>query len=355
MMCLSIGFWRKGSWVMSTWTTCLLMSCLMAPVSSAEQGAAFTTYRPTYLIVSARGTGGGSYDLCLALARAMEAIHPCQVNVESMPGGSRAINYLLRQGRNGRVILQHTDSILKFFKEPKQDKASTELDLQHELMPLAIGSLRHYQLYARVDDKRFAGVNGPSWDQLVAWTKANPQTELKVAISDGSKTLDVRYINWLSSYTGHTFTGLKYVAPERFYQAANGTADLLIEQQEDISAFLNNKVFTPIMDLTPLINQPEAARTLPNATERAKGALPNLTGFRAFFIPRQTNQASKDKIHQLVAKALQSPVFTAYLKRSSAGGISFKPITDLDEAAAFFKKQRESRNQSVSEKAAPKP
>ena len=265
------------------------------PIDDDEQGPLLPKigdYPDRLTIICPRGPGGGSHQVAMAMATALEKVTGVPVDVVARGGrdGAEAIDfYTERVPPNGRVVLQHVDDAASMFVAGR-----SSVDPNSDLKALIVAQTTPSNLYVRANDKRFG-----DWKSFSEYFGAGSKNTLRIAMTGHSRSLEAHYVSVIkaalnreSGVEQRPFNGLG----ERYLALFDGRADALIEQPGDVRAY----------------KAIEAIRELPSDEDKIR-----LFRFRAFFVHQATPDDRSRYLEEAFLRASQLHSFQKFKMQTS--------------------------------------
>ena len=283
-------------------------------------------------IIVPYASGGGSHAVATAMAAELEQIVGRKVVVRNLPkqSGMEAVDEFMKRPETALTILQHIDDAASAFAA-----GDLPYDPAKDWVPLGITQITYSQLYIRARDKRFHDS-----DTFLAYVFRNPGL---VRIGNVGKQSSAEQVNirLLEEALGIDVKQVPIDKPaNRYMSVILGTVDAMLEQPGDVSAFLDRKLYTPVLTFRP--DRPRRFSETPALLELGANFKP-LLRFRGFFVRRGVPDHHVDYLEAAVKRAYDSPGYQAFNERNymdtddgyrdRAGSIDM-----INEAVATYRK-----------------
>ena len=254
-------------------------------------------------IVNCYGKGGGSDQLCRAMAGPLEKIIGVPIIIVNKAGGGGVAG--LAEFRaykpDGYTLLQHIDVVAGLYAQGfiKENPAV-------DFTPLGIAQLAPSQLFVHPQDERF-----PNWDALEAFIRANPN-KLNVANVGNQGSMEKLMMYQLCEAKGLTVNTVTIgESTERYASLVGRHVDALFEQPGDVIGFVQSNDMRPV--LTFLDYRPKAFADVPSLKDIGVN-INVLWRWRAFFGPKGMPADRAKYMEWAIGEAWKSPEFQAFNK-----------------------------------------
>lgn len=255
--------------------------------------------RPISMLVGF-GPGGGSDLMARAVASGIGEARGYKFQIENLPGaaGLAALSELLSRPGNGYTVLQQTDGIASSL-------ANGEVDAEFgkEILPVCLTQSTFSQIYARMDDDRFA-----SYEEFSAYAHEN-----RVTMANTSRPGTMEYIlgTTLSKALDAEVEIINFDNPsERYAALLGGQVDILLEQPGDVLPYIEGEQFRPI--LTFLKDRPGAFPDTPALAELGLDGVPPLERIRGLFVRGDIPVDRLSLLQEACVEAYETEAYQAF-------------------------------------------
>jgi len=254
-------------------------------------------------IVTCYGKGGGSDQLCRAIAVPLEKIIgvPLIIVNKAGGGGVAGLSEFRAYKPDGYTLLQHIDDFAALYAQGRIKENPAE-----DFIPLGMVQLAPNQIFVHPKDERF-----PNWDAFVKYVKANPG---KVNISNVGTQGSMEE---LMMYQLEVALGLKMnevaigESSQRYASLVGRHVDALFEQPGDVIGFVQSGDMKPL--LTLLNFRPEAFADIPCLKDIGVN-IDVMWRWRGFFGPKGMPEARAKYMEWAIHQAFESPEFQKFNK-----------------------------------------
>jgi tripartite-type tricarboxylate transporter receptor subunit TctC len=254
-------------------------------------------------LVSCYGKGGGSDQLCRAMAAPLEKIIGVPIIIVNKAGGGgiAGLSEFRAYKPDGYTLLQHIDVLAAAYAQG-QIKENPGVDF----IPLGMAQLAPSQLFVHPKDERF-----PDWDAFLKYVKANPG---KINISNvGTQgSMEVLMMYQLKKALDLDVNEITIGESSQRYASLVGRhVDALFEQPGDVIGFVQSNDMKPL--LTFLNFRPDAFAKTPCLKDIGVD-IDVLWRFRGFFGPKGMPEARAKYMEWAIKEAWNSPEFQKFNK-----------------------------------------
>jgi tripartite-type tricarboxylate transporter receptor subunit TctC len=295
---------NHSNWIQNLLVLSLLLStALLVPLSAlAMEKPGGYPERPI-TIVNCYGKGGGSDQLCRALAKPLEKIIGVPVIIVNKAGGGgvAGLSEFRAYKQDGYTLLQHIDVLAALYAQGYIKENPGE-----DFVPLGIAQLAPSQLFVHPKDERF-----PDWDAFEKFVKENPgKTNVSNVGTKGS--LEVLMMHQLKKALELKVNEVTIGESSQRYASLVGRhVDALFEQPGDVIGFVHSNDMRPI--LTFLNFRPKAFADVP-CLKDVGADIDVLWRFRGFFGPKGIPGDRAKYMEWAIKKAWESPEFQEFNK-----------------------------------------
>jgi tripartite-type tricarboxylate transporter receptor subunit TctC len=293
----------QRNWMLILLLSLVFSTALFMPLSAVamEKPGGYPD-RPI-TIVTCYGKGGGSDQLCRAMATPLEKIIGVPVIIVNKAGGGgiAGLSEFRAYKPDGYTLLQHIDVLAAAYAQG-QIKENPAVDFT----PLGMAQLAPSQLFVHPNDERF-----PDWDSFHKYVKANPG---KINISNvGTQgSMEVLMMYQLKKALGLDINEVTIGESSQRYASLVGRhVDALFEQPGDVIGFVQSNDMKPI--LTFLNFRPEAFAETPCLKDIGVD-IDVLWRFRGFYGPKGMAEDRAKYMEWAIKEAWNSPEFQKFNK-----------------------------------------
>ena len=259
--------------------------------------------RPLTMIVP-YGAGGGSDQLARAMANSMDKVAGIKFQVVNKPGGggTAAIPDFMLAPADGYTVMEHIDNAVSAYA-----KGDISENPASDWVPICTTQITFSQIYVRPDDTRFG-----SWDDIVAYAKANPG-KLTMANLGKVGSMELVVMHQLQEALGIDVKQIAFDKPaERYGALIGGQVDVLFEQPGDVRSFLDAGTMKPV--LTFLNERPDVFADVPTHLE-VGADFEALQRFRGFYVKKGVPSDRLTFLQQACAAGFEEESYAAFNKK----------------------------------------
>jgi tripartite-type tricarboxylate transporter receptor subunit TctC len=267
-------------------------------------------------IVHPYGTGGSADLLARTISENVQSLYPeFKFAVTSMPGGGTniALNHLMTQPADGYTIMMNVEHSVLGTIMGTTDYSPEEYETILGLYQAPT------MLYIRSNEDRFK-----SWEDIVSYTKANPDKKLVGAAGGVDGIYGIQIAELIGHY-GLTSDNLMLSpypeSAERFAAFSGGHVDLLMQKADTVSKYVEAGEYVPVISFAP--DRIDAYPDVPTAVEL--GA-PESTSYLlpfGYIMKKGVPEDIASTIKKVFKEATETEEFQKFLKEQNTYEVKY--------------------------------